>query len=96
MSTERAVYIGLAPWTRIVQTVKSVVAASVVMDMTAAVNLAPSTRIVHHLKVVVTECVEMTVMGGVVPGAMIAALTWIVAMEFATIIVTTTAAQQLL
>lgn len=92
MFTERAVYIGLAPWTRIVQTVKSVVAASVVMDMTAAVNLAPWTRIVHHLKVVVTECVEMTVMGAVVPGAMIAALTWIVAMEFATIIIVTTTA----
>ena len=94
MFTERAVYIGLAPWTRIVQTVKSVVAASVVLDMTAAVNLAPWTRIVHHLKVVVTECVEMvmTVMGRVVPGAMLAALGWIVAMEFATILVTTTAA----
>ena len=92
MFTERAAYISLAPWTRIVQTVKSVVAASVVLVMTAVVNLAPWTRIVHHLKVVVTECAKMTVMGGVVPGAMLAALSWIVAMEFAAIIVTTTAA----
>ena len=66
-------------------------------DRAVCIGLASWTRIVHFLKAVVTESVKivLTVMGMVVPGAVIAAMGWIVAMEFATIIVITTAAKLL-